>query len=396
MNLDIVTLLVYKILGLVVNVTTIIICLKRRLSLPLTIILFFITGIISVIVNYASVYYGFYLPDGIVFVPLMLFIFKDNIFRKLFAFFAPMFVSIAIFNFLQMTFGFFVPYGTVQMYMLLIVFLSITFSIYFLLVLRYGKKFLNMLFGDRAAKQWILFLSASAMFYIMVLILEKFHVEGSLLHYGMVVFMMWCFFILCYAIVKSNSELDMARKIYEAEIERLDLLSKVHYDPLTGIYNRRYLDENLDYVMKLLSRTGGNISIFMMDIDFFKKYNDTYGHKQGDECLKAVAKALSDSLTRESDYIARYGGEEFIAVLSNTDEKGASLVAEKMLNNIRALGIPHEKSDIAEYVSISIGATSGTVLYTHNAEDYVKQADKALYSSKQNGRNRFTYLTLGY
>ena len=132
----------------------------------------------------------------------------------------------------------------------------------------------------------------------------------------------------------------------------------------------------------------------MMDLDYFKKYNDTYGHKQGDECQKAVAGALSDSLLREGDYVARFGGEEFTAVLLNTDKDGIMLMAEKMLNNIRALGLPHEKNEAAGHVTISIGITSGKIRHEQNADDYIKQADKALYISKQNGRNRYTYLDM--
>ena len=309
-------------------------------------------------------------------------------------FFSQMFVTVAIFNFLKMTFGFFILYGSMQMNILLLIFIPLTFILYILLVLRYGRKFLNILFGGGSTAQWVLFMFTSAMFYVIVLMLDIFNVENNILHCSMLIFAIWSFFILCYAIIKANNELKMAGKVYEAEIERLNLLSKVHYDPLTGIYNRRYLDENLDYVMKLLSRTEGYISIFMIDIDFFKNYNDTYGHKQGDECLKAVAKALSDSITREGDYVARFGGEEFTAVLSNTDEDGAKLIAEKMLNNIRELKLLHEKSEAAEYITVSIGITTGAILHTQSADDYIKQADKALYISKHSGRNRYTYLDI--
>ena len=92
--------------------------------------------------------------------------------------------------------------------------------------------------------------------------------------------------------------------------------------------------------------------------------------------------------------MARFGGEEFIAVLPNTDENGAKLMAEKILNNIRSLKIPHEKNEVAEYVTISIGITTGKILYSQNAGDYIEQADKAMYISKQSGRNRYTYLDM--
>jgi diguanylate cyclase (GGDEF)-like protein len=167
--------------------------------------------------------------------------------------------------------------------------------------------------------------------------------------------------------------------------------AEVEYDALTGIYNRRYFDETMEHIIRTLSRAEGLLSMLMIDIDFFKSYNDTYGHIEGDKCLKAVAQTLSQCITRADDFIARYGGEEFIVVLPNTDEQGARLIAEKLLNNIRNLNMPHEQSDVANYVTISIGGTTGKVLHTHNAGDFVKKADELMYKSKQEGRDRFSY-----
>jgi diguanylate cyclase (GGDEF)-like protein len=161
-------------------------------------------------------------------------------------------------------------------------------------------------------------------------------------------------------------------------------------DPLTGIYNRRYLDGSLKKIIKLHSRTGGYLSVLMIDIDYFKKYNDTYGHDAGDNCLGIIAAALSRCVIREEDFIARYGGEEFAAVLPNTDENGARLIAERMLEKVCECNIPHEKSDIAAYVTVSIGVTTGIVNHLQYGSDYIKAADKALYESKNNGRNRIT------
>jgi diguanylate cyclase (GGDEF)-like protein len=167
--------------------------------------------------------------------------------------------------------------------------------------------------------------------------------------------------------------------------------AEVEYDALTGIYNRRFFDETTRRIMSYLSRAESLLSILMIDIDFFKLYNDTYGHIEGDKCLKAVAKTLSRCITRRDDFVARYGGEEFIVVLPNTDEQGARLIAEKLLNNVRNLNLPHEQSAAAKYVTVSIGGTTGKVLHTHNAGDFVKKADELMYKSKQNGRNRFSF-----
>ncbi|MDR0497784.1 MAG: diguanylate cyclase, partial [Treponema sp.] len=179
---------------------------------------------------------------------------------------------------------------------------------------------------------------------------------------------------------------------HEVELEKHDLLLKVHYDALTGIYNRRYLDENLTHLMKLLSRSGGTLSVLMADIDYFKNFNDKYGHAEGDVCLRIIARTLNDSITRESDFVARYGGEEFCIILSNTDADGARHIAGKILEKTRALKITNEGSSISSFVTISIGGTTSKVLHTHDINDYIKRADEALYMSKQNGRDRYSFL----
>ena len=171
-----------------------------------------------------------------------------------------------------------------------------------------------------------------------------------------------------------------------------DLLDKVHYDMLTGIYNRRFLDENLVRLIKSISRSGGELSVMMIDIDYFKKYNDTYGHSEGDVCLKIVAETIAGSLSRADDFVVRYGGEEFAVVLPDTCKKGACLLAERILENIRAENIPHENSEAAKFVTVSIGVTTSDVTHEQSGEDYIKQADTALYHSKQKGRNRYTFI----
>jgi diguanylate cyclase (GGDEF)-like protein len=162
-------------------------------------------------------------------------------------------------------------------------------------------------------------------------------------------------------------------------------------DQLTGIYNRRYLDGSLKKIINSHSRAGSNLSVLMIDIDYFKKYNDAYGHEAGDGCLRTVASALSQSVSRDEDFVARYGGEEFAVVLPNTDENGVRLVAERMLEKIRECNIPHKASDIADYVTISIGGTTDVINHLQHGSDYIKAADKALYESKDNGRNRYTF-----
>ena len=154
------------------------------------------------------------------------------------------------------------------------------------------------------------------------------------------------------------------------------------------------MENNLQRLVGDLSRPRGLLSVLMIDIDYFKKYNDTYGHEQGDVCLKIVAQALEGCIARKDDFVARYGGEEFIAVLPNTGKDGARLIAQKMLDSVRMLDIPHAKSDAAPCVTVSIGIAAGTVTHPQSWEDYSKRADEALYMSKQNGRNRYTYLDM--
>ena len=192
-----------------------------------------------------------------------------------------------------------------------------------------------------------------------------------------------------------SSEWEIAQyndSTHKDEIRTLgEFLNMTIIDQLTGIYNRRFFDGNMKRLIKSLSRTGGKLSLLMIDIDFFKKYNDTYGHDMGDHCLKEVATVLSQCIIREEDFVSRYGGEEFTIVLPNTDENGAYLIADRLLKKIRECNIPHETSDAADFVTISIGGTTGNVKYSQSGSDYVKRADSALYKSKHSGRNQYTF-----
>jgi diguanylate cyclase (GGDEF)-like protein len=184
-------------------------------------------------------------------------------------------------------------------------------------------------------------------------------------------------------------------KRLEKTIKRLETeADKIFYDPLTGIYNRRFFDENLKLSMKTLSRSGGLLSLIMIDLDHFKEYNDIYGHMAGDNCLKEVAETLARTITRADDFVARYGGEEFAVVLPNTDENGARLIAEKLLESIRNRNMPHEKNEAADRVTISLGVAAGHVDHTQSEDDYIKRADEMLYISKQGGRNRYSLANL--
>ena len=162
-------------------------------------------------------------------------------------------------------------------------------------------------------------------------------------------------------------------------------------DQLTGVYKRRYMDGHLKKVIKSLDRTNTNLSLLLIDIDYFKKYNEVYGHDAGDNCLRIIATTLIQTVSRDIDFVARFGGEEFAVILPNTDKNGLHMIAKKLLEKIRECKIPHKASHIADYVTVSIGGTTSVVKHLQQAQDYIKSAEKALYESKKNGRDRYTY-----
>lgn len=164
------------------------------------------------------------------------------------------------------------------------------------------------------------------------------------------------------------------------------------YDFLTGIYNRRAFDIEAGVLLASLKETGGKLAVLYMDIDFFKRYNDTYGHNEGDRCLKLVADRLR-ALGEELDIlVARFGGEEFVVAFTVQDEARAIYVANLICTEVRALGIKHETNDAAPYVTLSIGVTVGSVSEGSVMRPFIETADAALYESKQGGRNRSTYI----
>ena len=165
------------------------------------------------------------------------------------------------------------------------------------------------------------------------------------------------------------------------EVEKGDI------DTLTGVYNRRFFDRHMDRLVESLSQTGRQLGLLMVDIDFFKQYNDTYGHLAGDECLQLVAKSLRNGIWREEDFIARYGGEEFFAVLPDADEAGAREIAERLLKGVQDLDIPHCASAVSDHVTVSIGVASVKVEKGADWKEYVKRADEFLYMAKQSGRD---------
>jgi two-component system, cell cycle response regulator len=159
-------------------------------------------------------------------------------------------------------------------------------------------------------------------------------------------------------------------------------------DSLTGIANRYSFDEYFSHEIRRAGRTKAALSLIMIDIDYFKNFNDTYGHQAGDKCLTEVATVLNKSLGRSGDLVARYGGEEFILALPGTDEKGAVAFAETLRARVEDLKIEHSDSAINKFVTISLGVFTCYPDPITTAEKIIEIADKALYKAKKQGRNQ--------
>ncbi|TGE31779.1 diguanylate cyclase [Desulfosporosinus sp. Sb-LF] len=168
-----------------------------------------------------------------------------------------------------------------------------------------------------------------------------------------------------------------------------EMLQNLSYlDGLTGIANRRHFDQGLLQESRRAKREGSPLSLIMLDIDYFKAFNDTYGHLQGDDCLKTVASTLKQTLKRPGDFPARYGGEEFAVVLPNTNDVGAAIIAEELRASIERAGIPHINSPSEDHVTVSLGVVTRFPGQADTPDDLILAADRALYSSKHEGRNR--------
>ncbi len=159
-------------------------------------------------------------------------------------------------------------------------------------------------------------------------------------------------------------------------------------DGLTGVGNRRRFDAVLELEWSAARESGKPLSLVMMDIDFFKQYNDHHGHVRGDECLKRVAKVLKTGATRPRDFLARYGGEEFMLVLPDTDESGAEHVVARCREALAAEAIPHERSSVAPLVTVSVGLGAVVPTSEESPLRFVEEVDRRLYEAKQRGRNR--------
>jgi len=193
------------------------------------------------------------------------------------------------------------------------------------------------------------------------------------------------------AIHEEHKKLKLASSKLQAVNKRLENAS--YTDALTGLYNRRYFDMIFEREMRRARREDRYFTFMMLDIDYFKQYNDTYGHVEGDKVLRAVAAELGAILQRPGDYIFRLGGEEFGILFVDVDEVDSATIAERICEAIEAKQIPHTASKVSSVLTLSLGFVCAKVQKNHKASDYVLNADAMLYYAKQNGRNRYMMRT---
>ncbi len=184
-----------------------------------------------------------------------------------------------------------------------------------------------------------------------------------------------------------NLEIEIAERTAELEEINQELHRLSFADGLTGIPNRRKFDEFFSQAFEHSKRSGHHIALMMMDIDNFKNYNDTYGHTEGDECLKVISGFLQTQIKRSTDIAARYGGEEFVVVVQDTDLEGVLKIAQEIRKGVEALKIEHSESE-HKYVTISIGIAYEIPDHHEITEEFVSRADKAMYKAKNTGRNK--------
>jgi two-component system, cell cycle response regulator len=183
--------------------------------------------------------------------------------------------------------------------------------------------------------------------------------------------------------ITERIQLEYKLKAENRKLEQLAML-----DSLTGVANRRAFDLTLKRDWARALRTNQPVSLLLIDVDFFKVYNDLYGHQQGDEALRLVAAVLRGVLQRSVDLLARYGGEEFAVILPDTELEGAVLVGQALRDSIASAKIPHMGSRITPYITISVGCAAQVPTMESTWENLILTADNALYSAKEKGRNR--------
>ena len=200
-------------------------------------------------------------------------------------------------------------------------------------------------------------------------------------------------------LIMANKELDkkvkektLDLKLANEQLLKLnqEITEQSKTDPLTRIKNRKAMNDYLDSETKRANRDKLPLSVLLIDVDHFKRFNDSMGHQKGDDCLIKVAQSLDACAKRDSDMVARYGGEEFCIILPNTDQEAALAISKQILLEMEVLNLPHPASDTSNHVTVSIGVATGQYMKGNPlvGESLIEQADQALYKAKESGRNQ--------
>jgi diguanylate cyclase (GGDEF)-like protein len=204
---------------------------------------------------------------------------------------------------------------------------------------------------------------------------------------GIIIIVLAILFYVFKSIQRDQTQLELAAKKLKIANKKLENAS--YTDSLTGLHNRRYFNFVYERELKRAKRNKTYITFMMLDIDYFKQYNDTYGHVEGDYALKSVAKVLKDTLKRPSDYVFRLGGEEFGVLLSETDESNSAKLAREICDAVRGRELRHENSKAGEFVTISIGVVCCVADEALDDDILISRADAMLYKAKESGRDRY-------
>ncbi|CAD5921367.1 Phytochrome-like protein cph2 [Planktothrix tepida] len=189
--------------------------------------------------------------------------------------------------------------------------------------------------------------------------------------------------------IKARKEIEIALKESQSELQKLnqELQRLAHLDGLTQTANRRQFDHYLQQQWMQLCQEQKTLALIMCDVDYFKSYNDTYGHQAGDDCLRAIAQAISQAIPRTTDLVARYGGEEFAVILPETDLLEAEIIAQTIQKKVQSLKLVHDHSQVSPYITLSLGITCLIPHFQFSPSLLIEWADRALYQAKKQGRN---------
>ncbi|MBE9143394.1 diguanylate cyclase domain-containing protein [Planktothrix mougeotii] len=189
--------------------------------------------------------------------------------------------------------------------------------------------------------------------------------------------------------IKARKQIEIALKESQSELQKLnqELQRLAHLDGLTQTANRRQFDHYLQQKWMQLCGEQKPLALIMCDVDYFKSYNDTYGHQAGDDCLRAIAQAISQAIPRTTDLVARYGGEEFAVILPETDILEAEIIAQTIQKKVQSLKLVHDQSQVSPYITLSLGITCLIPHCQSSPSLLIEWADRALYQAKKQGRN---------